>query len=354
MVLYTIYGKNTGIIQDSLSNIMNNLFTHRYCIGYVRQSTPKQKSIDEQIHEITKKAYSDNFKFVIIFQVTGSSWNPTKISKLTDFKDMLKLIENISKYVQKQRVYIYDVSRFMRNVLMASKFINEVFDPYNCEIYSIIDNKIWDKNNSNRIDFLRELVNAEASSTLLSNKIKNNISLRRTNGHYIGGVKFGYERYRRKGIRKIRKNAHEQKILGYLKLKKMEKKHYGKKYLSSICKKLNHKRLYKRNMEWNEDMVKRIFNSNLKNVKIYDFEDKDELDNWIQCNSCKKWRKVNKKYYDKFENNTFVCEDISCFNCNIPEEEYSDEGENSDMDVSEPSTDEIDDICNSTDKILKL
>ena len=33
------------------------------------------------------------------------------------------------------KIYIYDVSRFMRNVLIATKFINDVFDPYDCTIY---------------------------------------------------------------------------------------------------------------------------------------------------------------------------------------------------------------------------
>ena len=59
---------------------------------------------------------------------------------------------------------------FMRNVLIATKFINEVFDPYDCTIYSIIDNKVWDKNNRNRIEFLQELVEAEKFSILLSIK----------------------------------------------------------------------------------------------------------------------------------------------------------------------------------------
>ena len=43
------------------------------------------------------------------------------------------------------KIYIYDVSRFMRNIQIATKFINDVFDPYDCTIYSIIDNKVWDK-----------------------------------------------------------------------------------------------------------------------------------------------------------------------------------------------------------------
>ena len=56
-------------------------------------------------------------------------------------------------------------------MLIASKFINDIFDPNNCMIHSVIDKK-WTKDSIDRIDFLRELVESEKYSVLLSKKIK--------------------------------------------------------------------------------------------------------------------------------------------------------------------------------------
>lgn len=386
MTTFTIYGKNQGEFQANINQICSNY--NSICYGYVRQSTTKQKSIDEQIHEITKKAFADNFQYVIIFKVKCSAWDPIKINNNIEFKNMLKLIKKLSEYKYEQYVYIYDVSRFMRNVLMAAKFINEIFDPYNCKIVSLIDNKVWDKDNTNRNDFMQELVNAESSSTLLSKKIKNNVKLRKEAGHHIGGIKYGYESYRRKGIRKLRQNNYEQKILGYIKLKKSQckEKYYSKKYLGTIAKALNYKRIYKRNAMWTPSMIRTIMTGNLSNVKAYEFKDDDNLDNWLQCESCRKWRKVNEKYYKKYYSKKFNCEYIPCLNCNIPEEKYSSESEENDMetntdsdehlsdnsdmetntnsakylsDNSEMETDisideEVDNICNKANNILTL
>ena len=113
-----------------------------------------------------------------------------------------------------------------------------IFDPNNCTIHSIIDNKTWNKDSKNRIDFLNELVSAEANSVLLSSKMKNNVKHRKRLGHMVGGVKFGYEFYRNSNnIMKKRKNEKEQNILGFIKKRYNSKSIYFK--TSSFLKKKN-------------------------------------------------------------------------------------------------------------------
>ena len=135
------------------------------------------------------------------------------------FGDGVLKVQDLAKYnFSNIRVYIYDVSRFMRDVLIATKFISEVFEPNNCDIHSIIDKRVWNKDNNNKLDFLRELIESEAYSVLLSNKMKINSKNRKQMGNHIGGITFGYERYKNNSnLMKLRKNNSEQKILGYIK-----------------------------------------------------------------------------------------------------------------------------------------
>jgi DNA invertase Pin-like site-specific DNA recombinase len=314
----------------------------KYCIGYARQSTKYQKSLEEQISEIKLQAKKDNFDSIIIFKNYGSGWNINNINKLPEFKKMVKLIKSLSyTKIREFTIYIYDVSRFMRNVLIATKFINDVFNPYNCKIISIIDNKIWDKNKQNRINFLRELVEAESNSVLLSAKMKKNVSYRRKRGHHVGGIPYGFERYRDHNlIFKLRKNKYEQNILGYIKKNCKKKKdifYYKKsnviKYMLNLpalelSNILNNNGISNRNKKWNSGMINRIINSDkLNNVDECELSNTN-CDNWLQCDKCNKWRRVNLKYYNMFKDSmNFYCDNLICLNCNIPEEKEEDENQ---------------------------
>ena len=165
----------------------------------------------------------------------------------------------------------------MRNVLIATKFINDVFDKYDCIIHTIIDNKVWDKNNRHRIEFLQELVESEKFSVHLSDKMKKNISHRKKLGHHIGPVKFGYERVKVNNIMKLKKNQKEQYILGVI---KKELKNNNKDY-KNICNKLNLNRCSKRGKSWDVNMIKYIEKNNLDKVKPCDMilsEDENNMD----------------------------------------------------------------------------
>ena len=310
--------KQKNYIYEIVKN-KNNL-----CIGYARKSTKTQKSISEQIDEIKIKAKSDGFKYVLVFHYEGSGWNVNNINKLEGFNDMIKFIKDFKDF--NMHIYIYDVSRFMRNVLVATKFINDVFDKYNCTIHSIIDNKVWDKNNRHRIEFLQELVEAEKFSILLSDKMKKNVIKRKREGHHIGKAQFGYEKYKCNKISKIRRNKHEQSILGYIKNEvsnKTYKNHKSKRaHYNKICNRLNYYNFLKRGEYWGINKLKYVIKNNLNYVVCCDLDIPNE-DNWLQCDNCNKWRKIPLDTYLLLKDNmVFYCEETGILNCNIPEEQY--------------------------------
>ena len=291
---------------------------NNFCIGYARKSTNNQKSISEQITEVKKKAKEDGKKYIVIFHYEGSGWNINNINNMSGFTNMVKFVKYFKEFDIK--IYIYDVSRFMRNVLIATKFINDVFDPYDCTIYSIIDNKVWDKNNRNRIEFLQELVEAEKFSILLSDKMKKNVIHRKRLGHHIGSARFGYEKFKLNKISKIRRNKHEQSILGYIKKETVGKKYKNFKdkrnHYNKICKRLNYGDYLKRGKYWDINKLNYVVKNNLQYVVECDLNFND-TDYWLQCETCNKWIKVNyDDYHELKDNMMFYCKDINKNGCN--------------------------------------
>lgn len=48
------------------------------------------------------------------------------------------------------------------------------------------------------------------------------------------------------------------------------------------------------------------------------------FDKWLQCEKCKKWRKVDEENFIEYKND-FSCDKLECFSCNLPEEEIEKE-----------------------------
>ena len=334
MKFYTYDVKNNLDLYIDEKNVLELLKFKSFCFGYTRQSTNKQNSIEEQVYYIKKRAFENNYEYLLLFICRGSGWDVNNLNKLKDFTNMMKIIPKLRNNnlitLRNFVIYVYDVSRFMRNILIASKFINDVLIPNNCEIHSIIDNKKLDNNNNNRIEFFRELIESENYSVLLSNKIKKNISNRKRLGHHIGSVKFGYEKYRDHNlIYKVRKNNIEQNILGYIKKKYNHRKKLGvSNVLSTICNNLNSNKILKRNKYWNKNILKRL-------VKDNDFKNVNECDlilspkvNWLQCDICDKWRVVDFSTFCKFKTiNNFFCYNLPYIKCENREVNYDADNE---------------------------
>lgn len=332
MTSYIVHNLHTGEIYNlHHKNLMYHYISKddNICIGYARKSTINQKSISEQIEEIKKRVSEEGYKFLVVFYYEGSGWNVKSIDGLKGFNDMVKFVKYFRDF--NINIYIYDVSRFMRNVLVATKFINDVFDKYNCTIISIIDHKVWDKNSRNRIEFLQELVEAEKFSVHLSDKMKKNVVCRKRLGHHIGGIKYGYERFNDKNIMKLRKNKNEQTILGFIKKKTVGKYNIKKSYYTKICNKLNYHNYLKRGKYWDANMIKYVVKNNLNNVEPCDLDiPTEQLNYWLQCDSCNKWRKLSFDKYCNFKDEMiFICDNTGVLNCNIPEEQENNELYNS-------------------------
>ena len=330
IMFYQLHDLNNNVHNNVNKKMIRDLFEiyNEVCFGYARQSTVNQKSISEQITEIKEKAHQDGYDYVVIFTYKGSGWNIHNINKMTQFNEMVKLIKYLNDF--DIHIYIYDISRFMRNVLIATKFINDVFDPYNCTIYSIIDDKVWDKNNRNRIEFLQGLVEAEKFAVQLSDKMKNNIKYRKSKGHHIGKARFGYERFKFKNIYKTRPNSIEQNILGYIKKEISGKQFYSytnKRYhYNQICNKLNYHNLLKRGKKWSIKKLDYVIKNNMNNIKPNDLNItiQPDTDYWLQCDECNKWRKLPFDiFYELKDKMVFKCDDTRFLNCNIPEENYN-------------------------------
>lgn len=316
--VYEVHSLENELI---VQNLKVNQFrrNNTYCIGYARVSTPEQKSLNAQISELKRYAETLGYKSMIVFRVEGSAWSVNSIYKMKSFNEMIHLLECSCI----DTVFINDISRFMRNTLIASKFLNEVFVPNNCRIYSIIDNVIWDHNRLNQTKFMDVILQSEKSSTLLSEKMKKSANYRARLGNHVGGIKYGYKRIDHGGIKKLVKCDKESKVLGYI--KNLRGASYYPDY-KNICKKLNDMGIQKRNREFTPGMVRDI-------CKTKEYEESEEndstglgsYDNWIQCDRCNKWRKITENIYNRFKDNTFYCENIECMNCNIPQEVDVDE-----------------------------
>lgn len=311
--LYTLENIQTGhtytINFKTLFEIIGN---NKFCIAYSRQSTISQQSLSEQFDEIKQNAISKNYIFIIKFSSIGSGWNVSNLKKLIGFNVMIDFIPKVRKRLTNNYnfdniyIYIYDVSRLMRNILVATKYINDIFDPNNCVIYSVLDNKEYSKNSQNRITFLRELIESESFSFVLSNKIKRNIINRKRRGEHVGGTKYGYETHKSNNRLILRKNKKEQKILGYIK----RNKNMGTRY-DKICRLLNVNNMFKRGKMWNKNMIKYVINTSLNNVEEYDLN-LSEVDNWIYCDGCRNWAKVSENDFNNFKNKPkFYCKDIN-------------------------------------------
>ena len=81
------------------------------CIIYSRQSTPTQKSLDDQTAECLFKAKELGFKYAVIIKDKGSGYRERK----TNLPGM-ELIVKITKKYKFTELFVYDSSRFSRNV----------------------------------------------------------------------------------------------------------------------------------------------------------------------------------------------------------------------------------------------
>lgn len=333
---YEILDINTG---ETKITIINNIF-RAIPIIYIRQSTLTQASLQEQKDVCVRRASEDGHDKVIILRDKRSGWSEKSIKKSVSYKNMLMLI---STGIVKT-VYIYDVSRFMRKTKIAIQFLNSVFDKYNCSLISVTDGSTWDRDETNQLRFISELTKAEEFSLKLSKRIKDKINSLKSKGCVFGRPKYTETFYKDdRGILTKKINMEELKILGHI----LYYRHEKEMSFEEIAELFNRNNIKKRGKMWIGLTVKSAlsgienFNmnneikpeplsfdySNFENEMNLSLEDSsnDEITNWINCDSCGKWRSFPRDIYDEFKDcDTFRCYDIYGFKCSLPEEKLPD------------------------------
>jgi DNA invertase Pin-like site-specific DNA recombinase len=99
-----------------------------------------------------------------------------------------------------QTIYIYDVTRFSRNIHHALNVL-DVLVTKRVTIHSVHENITFDHTSSGRNQFRLQLCASQYYSELISTKVKESVVVRRQRGDYIGRAPFGFKTCIRNGIR---------------------------------------------------------------------------------------------------------------------------------------------------------
>jgi DNA invertase Pin-like site-specific DNA recombinase len=89
-----------------------------------------------------------------------------------------------------QTIYVYDISRFSRNIHHSVNILEELKDR-KISVHSVSENITY-SNSSGRNQFRLQLCASTYYSDLCSHKVKASIAFRRARGDYIGNTSYGY------------------------------------------------------------------------------------------------------------------------------------------------------------------
>lgn len=302
---------NTNLYIDNIN--IDNL---NICGCYARQSTLNQCSLDTQIESCRLKAIDDGYEYMIVFKTKKSGYSDVVNKNNKEFNKLLKLIKD-NKIAQ---LYIYDVSRFMRNLEYGCKILLEYFKE--CNIYSVMDNKEYNNIRSTKYitkkeEFLDALNQAYKFSNNLSIRLKTTYEIYKIKKVAVGRAPIGYKSIGKGMERKFVEDIDELKIISLIvNLNKEEGITPGR--LENYFNKYNNIRLRGKNI--NCSLIHKL-SDKFCEIEILDkdmYEDlKDEIlniyckDFYVKCEKCEKWRYVDYLDYKKYKNEKFECENIS-------------------------------------------
>ena len=190
-----------------------------------------------------------------------------------DFKNYKYELGFLSKHLKpfENILIVYTPDRFGRCAGKCINFLDGLVHN-NIDIYfvkeRILYNKSTESQDKNTIHTM--LVQAENFSNMTSERIKNTYKAMKIKGHYFGRAPTGYEVFKsNNGIRKLRKNDDEQKII------KIIIKEYKKKLVDNINTKkqvylfiehyLKNQNLKIRGKEIKSATIKRLINKEINN-----------------------------------------------------------------------------------------
>jgi len=293
---------------------------------YVRQSSKKQCSLTEQIELISNYLTQNNITCHKIFQDIHSAWNYKKSESRPGFKKMVREISPNSA------IYIYDVSRFSRNIIQATPVLKKLSSK-NIHVYSLTDSQIWDNNQKNKDNFLKCIMNSQIYSSNLSHRVCQKNSFLRSKGAKFGTPKFGEKAVKLNGIRKFVRNEDEIKLMINIKSLWKYRVNHKIKTLRDFVNILNESEIRIRNKKWSKSSLTRVLTSNKThsnqnsvriakkffaelNLEAITFglmsSEVEEKDYYVECSDCKKFIQVDKRTYHFFNgyDTQFFCKTI--------------------------------------------
>lgn len=170
------------------STIINNLCLSPTGYIYCRVSSKSQSkyseghtSLEVQEKECTKFCLNNDVK---IIETIKESYSARNMNRMVGLKYLL------NKANKGQTIYVYDISRFSRNVNDALNILNDLCEK-GITVYSITE-KISYNDPNTRNQFRLQLCASNYVSDICSAKVKASIQFRRNRGDYIGSTPYGY------------------------------------------------------------------------------------------------------------------------------------------------------------------
>lgn len=182
-------------------------------IGYIRVSKIEedQRGISLEAQERSIKIYCElnNLTLQTILKDEGESG---KDLKREGMQELIKLVEK----KQVQAIIVYKLDRLSRNVLNTLNLI-ELFERKDVSFHSITE-KIDTTTAIGRFFVTVIAAIAQIERDLISERTKAVLRFKRSKGERVGGISYGYNSVKKKGIAMLQVNEEEMKILKEIKI----------------------------------------------------------------------------------------------------------------------------------------
>jgi DNA invertase Pin-like site-specific DNA recombinase len=229
---------------------MNILTVIMVAYIYCRISTQYSKtshSLDSQEDQCIEYCKNLGYNVKEIIKDKISSRNMTNFEAI---KNLISVMDSGDTLI------ISEISRFSRNVMKGIELLEEM-SKKGINIHSVKENINY-SDSINKYLFRLFLNQAEYESDTISFRINTSIKHLKKIGAHIGGkTKFGYEMYFNDGIKKIRRNYSEHRIISRIK----KDIAHGKKPKDIACE-LNDSKILYRGKLWAPSSVRYIYKNN--------------------------------------------------------------------------------------------
>jgi len=236
---------------------INNLNLTKNGYIYCRVSSKEQAKYDKghtslAVQEKSIRDYCDKNEINVIKCVT-EVYSARNMGKMKGLQYLLNIAS------RGQKIYVYDISRFSRNIHHGLNILEEL-SKKTISVFSVTEEIDW-TNSHAKHQFRLLLCSSTYESERLSFKVKQSIIYRRNQGHYIGRAPFGYKtEFNDTRIRQLVENKDEMKIIDNI-----TKKFYNEsKNYKEIKKELVNEKVFFRGKEPTINGIKRIITKTKK------------------------------------------------------------------------------------------